>query len=369
MIKISDNNDFVSLWKKKKETQKEGKPTIIGETIDRLTDSELKVFDLEKQNADLKQQLAMNLQIIEKSEVAIRASITEKGKVKEEFNLQIINLEGELKNVKGQNDELTNKIVSLETALKDKEDSVTSVQMELQELKAEKESQIEFTKSMPQGDTPQELIENLQAELQKKNSQITSFQSKFQEIEGKITAYSEKIEDLTIENKKLKSASDGTSVTIENEEGAPAASSKTLDILCQDLQTDINKYKRIVKKLKDENSELKTGVAAGETADLSKEVKNLQKENANLKKEIAKLEKATKKKEKEPTMEVPDAKVKELQVQLEEKDKLIRELKAAKQSSGTAPAGLVDDLQKNLTKYKTLVRKLKDENTKLKSGG
>ena len=52
-----------------------------------------------------------------------------------------------------------NKIITY--ALKDKEDSVTSVQMELQELKAEKESQIEFTKSMPQGDTPQELIENL----------------------------------------------------------------------------------------------------------------------------------------------------------------------------------------------------------------
>jgi len=368
VIKISDNNDFVSLWKKKKEIQKEGKPSVIGETIDRLTDSELKVFDLEKQNADLKQQLAMNLQIIEKSEDAIRASIAEKEKMKEDTNLETINLEGELKHIKTQNDDLINKIASLETTIKDKEDTLTSIQMELQDLKAEKESEIEFSKSMPQGDTPQELIENLKTELSKKNSQINSFESKFKDIEGKMTAYSEKIEDLTMENKRLKNAPGDAVSTAESSGGASTASSKTLDALCQDLQSDINKYKRVVKKLKDQNSELKKAAAAGGTTDLTKEVKTLQKENANLKKEISKLEKATKKKEKAPPKEEPDAKVKELQAQLDEKDKLIRELKAAKQSSGTAPAGLVDDLQKNLTKYKNLVKKLKDENKKLKSG-
>lgn len=61
------------------------------------------------------------------------------------------------------------------------------------------------------------------------------------------------------------------------------------------------------------------------------------------------------------------------------KDKIIHELTAAKQnsaaeqssatkqSSGNIPSGLVDDLQKNLTKYENLVRKLKDEKIKLKS--
>lgn len=61
------------------------------------------------------------------------------------------------------------------------------------------------------------------------------------------------------------------------------------------------------------------------------------------------------------------------------KDKIIQDLTANKQNSATeqssaskqssriTTSGLVDDLQKNLIKYENLVRKLKDENAKLKS--
>ena len=66
--------------------------------------------------------------------------------------------------------------------------------------------------------------------------------------------------------------------------------STTLELLCQDLQSDLNRAKGVIKQLTEEKSELKMALDKGGFQLEPDEVKELKKENEDLKKRLAKLE-------------------------------------------------------------------------------
>ena len=140
-------------------------------------------------------------------------------------------------------------------------------------------------------------------------------------------------------------------------------SSQTLEILCQDLQTDLNKYKRIVEKLTNEKSELEQAMERGGFQLEPEEIKVLKKENEDLKNEISQIQESLKHKQKEVDLssQISEAekKINELQEQIKEKDHLITELKVSQPTQSIVPKGpmsdLVEDLQSKINKLKIAV--------------
>jgi DNA repair exonuclease SbcCD ATPase subunit len=146
-------------------------------------------------------------------------------------------------------------------------------------------------------------------------------------------------------------------------------SAQTLEILCQDLQSDLNKYKRIVDKLNKEKSELQSAIQNGGIKLEPEEIKQLKKENEELKNELSQVQISLQKKSQEPVItpqlnELENT-VSNLQQQLHEKDHLISELKTKEQPQPVVPKGpmsdLVEDLQNKINKLKITI----DEKNKI----
>jgi len=75
----------------------------------------------------------------------------------------------------------------------------------------------------------------------------------------------------------------GTSEPVIPEPELTSTSVSTLEILCQDLQSDLNKYKRIMDSLKVENKELRKALEQGGVSPDIKELTDLRNENISLK--------------------------------------------------------------------------------------
>jgi len=152
-------------------------------------------------------------------------------------------------------------------------------------------------------------------------------------------------------------------------------SPNTLEILCQDLQADLNKYKRIVESLTKEKSELKENIESGGFKLEPEEIKELKKENEELRTELSQLQETLHEKTKTTpqTLSLVEAErlAEDLQEQLKLKDKLIRELKISSQTQIIAPkgpmSGLVGELQNNINKLKIALEEKNIIIEKLKS--
>ena len=346
--------DFVSLWRKKMNTEID-KPSAIGETLD-------KIKQVEAENEDFRRKIKDNIELITKTEEIIKKTIAENERLKEKIkNAGMI---GGIKasDIQQQNVGLSNKINDLTTNLSEKDEKLKLAITEIEELKMQIDNlsaaQKSILDSVPKPDPAvySEIIENLQSEVSTKKTYIADLEKR--------------ILDFTDENEKLKgeikSLSLAPSVSPKVPEPTiikplPAESSpQTLEILCQDLQSDLNKYKRIVEKLTSEKSTLKHNIESGGIQLEPEELKELRKENEELKNELSKLQQSLKQKAEEAltTVSIDDLeeKINGLQNQLKERDHLIAELKLASETPTPVPKGpmsdLIDDLQNKINKLK-----------------
>jgi len=157
-----------------------------------------------------------------------------------------------------------------------------------------------------------ETLDRLQLELAEVKKQNVEFRNKVyimeDELKEKESQYvlKDTIESLTQEKETLKkelSEREGEytidyvipviePVSSKSEpEPEITKSSSTLEALTQDLQSDLNRYKKIVEKLKTDNKNLKNDLESRSTPRLSKDIDKILNENAALKKEITELQK------------------------------------------------------------------------------
>ncbi len=347
-------DDFVSLWKKKKPEIKQ--TAVVSEPIYKTAETDQQINELVKENEELKEKIKDNIELMGKTEVYIKQLLAEKDQ-----SIAIRN----------QNDALIEKINSLQNELATKEGNLKTTEMELSELNArltvermETEKKAVQPSPEPVG-SPNALIEQLQSDLSKRKLQINDLVTKSQEYEEKIKDLNKKLAELADKNKVSES-----SEKIGKKAASTPSSGKSLELLCQDLQTELNKNKRLLTQLREENAKLKGSKgAATETSEDSKDVKALKKENESLKKELSKLGKSKDSNGEDfSKINELESSIVDLRNKLSEKDQQISELKASGEKLGSprkAPQAasakgpvseLVDDLQKQINKLKIALK-------------
>ena len=193
----------------------------------------------------------------------------------------------------------------------------------------------------------QSLIDDLKEQLEYKKQQISEFQ--------KLIANNEsRIEELEKVNKSI------TTKTVSKGNVPTGSSGSQLATLVQDLQSEINRYKTTINRLKTENSELKETIKQGGATLENQIIEQLMIENESLKSELEDKDQLKGKKGKKD-------KLKELYQKIAEKDHMIERLvklteKDDIELSGqqtTPVSGLVEELQNKISKL-TLTLKEKE---------
>ncbi|MFX1327001.1 MAG: hypothetical protein ACFE91_02510 [Promethearchaeota archaeon] len=350
--------DFISLWRKKMEVEKD-RSSAIGETLERIK-------EVEKENEELRNKIKMNIDLFSKTEEIVRNTLEENERLKRE--LKQAGMKGGIKvsEVQQKTIDLTNKVKSLEQNLAEKEkelglriNEINKLKMKIQTISTPAkplDKPISETESI----VTKELIDNLQSELSKKKKQIDDLESKIKDLTEENKALNEQLLE------KMKKLPIDYVVPVETPKSSvikPQSvkpSSSTLEILCQDLQIDLNKYKKIVDKLNKEKSELEQAIQNGGFKLEPEDIKELKKENEQLKIEISQIQASLQKKSLEAaeTIKITEAqkKMNILQEQLKEKDLMIAELKSKEEIQPIAlegpMSGLIEDLQDKINKLK-----------------
>jgi len=126
---MSEENDFISLWKKNKGTQ--AKPSAIGDTIDKLSEAEKRCQDLEAENSTLKQNIKENIEIMNKTEAVLKNLMAEKEQLIQEKKKAVMDVElrlnNEISQIKDENTEYVYKFKVLEEKLKSQEDELVNL--------------------------------------------------------------------------------------------------------------------------------------------------------------------------------------------------------------------------------------------------
>jgi len=253
-----------------------------------------------------------------------------------------------IKQVEEENEQLRNKI-------KENIELITKTEVIITKAIEENESLKQQLKNAGMVDNVK--VKDIQQENIMLNNKVISLEKNLTEKEVELISKINEMDDL---KRKLEAAS-MTSSLIKPQSTKP--SSETLEILCQDLQTDLNKYKRIVEKLNREKSELAQTIESGGFQLEPEEFKILKKENEELKNELSQIQKSLQNKSQETALTTQineaDKKIKSLQEQLEGKDHLIVELKAKQQSQPIVHegpmSGLIEDLQNKINKLKLTI--------------
>ncbi len=333
--------DFISLWKKK--ISIENTPSVIG--------------DLQKENELLRSKITANIELITKSEDILKKAVEEKEKLKREKDEAVTEIDIKLTELTKQNSELENKVNSMVKLLLEKDEEIKSKNKLISNLQATARSP--GTVDSTSNDA---LVEELRTQIIDKNSIIQNLEIKISDLTKEI----EKINEEQVENLRAKPVD--YVVGVSSPEPAvikplpPESSSKPLEILIQDLQSDLTKYKRIIDKLKQEKTELKS-VLEGEGQIFSEQdLEELKKENDSLKKDLEDMQKSISAGKKEA---VPvdtsqfDQQITNLENKLREKDSVIADLKLSAISptevAGNPMAELVENLQKNINKLKATI--------------
>ncbi|KKM95229.1 hypothetical protein LCGC14_1190300 [marine sediment metagenome] len=362
-------DDFVSLWKKKIKTET-GKPSAIGETLE-------KIKEVEEENEDLRNNIQQNIELITKTEEIIKKAIEENSRLKEEIKQTRMIGERKTADIQKENIELNNKIQSVKVNLKGKEEQLIIANHEIKELKTQTESVSRVKESPPESTSnidsaiTSKLIDDLQSDISKRKA-------KNRELDEKVINLIDENEQLKGEIKKLSTANINTVESPKSSVIKPIpvqTSVSTLETLCQDLQSDLNKYKRIVDKLNKEKIELQSGINGGGVQFAPKELEELKRENQKLKIELSKIEKSLKKKTEEASIKVKvddlEKKINDLQIQLKERDHLIAELKLTSKTPISVQkgpvSGLIEDLQSKINKLKVTLEEKNKTIDELKS--
>lgn len=353
--------DFISLWKKKMENDIET-PSTIGATLERIK-------QVQEENEQLRNKIKENIELITKTEVIITKAIEENESLKQQLKNAGMVDNVKVSDIQQENIMLNNKVISLEKNLTEKEVELVSKINEMDDLKRKLEAasmtsiEIESSTTGKDLDITTALIDNLKSELSKKKTQVN-------ELENRISELTEETEALNKELlEKMKKLPIDYVVPVEEPKSSvikplsTKPSSETLEILCQDLQSDLNKYKKIVEKLNKEKSELAQTIESGGFQLEPEELKILKRDNEELKNELSQIQKSLQSKSQEAAwttqINEADKKIKSLQEQLEGKDHLIVELKAKQQFQPIVHegpmSGLIEDLQNKINVLKLTI--------------
>lgn len=352
--------DFISLWRKKM-LNDPNKPSAIGETLERIK-------EVERENEELRNKIKDNIELMTKTEEIVRKTIEENNKLKEQINRASLiktsgseQLQEENQKLKNQVNNLMQRINEIEEKLRIKNKQIIETNTKLGETLKKMES---MTQSASEQDTTTNpLVEELQSELSKKKSQIVDLEQKVTDLNKVIATLNEKLID-----KETHSQVDYV-IPIETSESSvikpqPAqTSSQTLEMLCQDLQADLNKYKRVIDKLNQEKSELSRIIESGGYKVEPEDIKNLKKENEELKSELLQLHinQSEKSKPTPQNLSLIEAErlIEDLQEEIHMRDQVIADLKESKPPQVITPQGpmsnLIEDLQQQINKLKITI--------------
>ncbi len=333
--------DFISLWKKKLST--ENTPSVIG--------------DLQKENELLRTKITENIELISKSEEILKNAVAEKEKFRVENDEAVTEISFKLNEITQQNSELENKIKSMVKVLIEKDEEIKVKDKLITNLQATSGSPVQVDTTVDST-----LVEELRSQIVDKNTIIQDLEMKISDLTQEI----EKLNEGLIE--KLRAQPADYVVEVKPPEPSvikpqpPESSSKPLEILCQDLQSDLTKYKRIIDKLKQEKTELKSALEGQGYEFSDNDLEELKKENESLKNDLEQMQKSLGAGEKE-TAQVDtsqlELQITNLEIKLREKDSVIADLKLSAISptdvSGNPMAELVENLQKNINKLKTTI--------------
>jgi len=333
--------DFISLWKKKLST--EPASSVIGE--------------IQKENELLRKKISENIELITRSEEILKKAVEEKEKLKIEKDEAVTEINIKLNEFTQENSELEGKVKSMVKLLLEKDEEIKTKDKLLSNLQAAAGTQVGV------GSTSNDaLVEELRTQIIDKNSIIKDLDVKVSDLTKEIESLNEELVE------KLREKPVDYVVEVSPPEPPvikplpPESPSQPLEILCQDLQSDLTKYKRIIDKLKQEKTEL-TSALEGKGVKLSdKDLEVLKKENEALKKDLEDMQKSFSKGKKEaPQVDTSqlELQITNLENKLREKDSTIADLKLSAISptevSGNPMAELVENLQKNINKLKTTI--------------
>ena len=360
--------DFITLWRKKMETEIK-KPSAIGQTLDKMK-------EMEEENELLRNKIKENIQLITRTEEIIKSTIDENERLKAQLQQAGSTGGNNISNTHQENIELNNKVISLEKDLTEKEVELQAKNHEIIDLKTKLDVVSRSLESMSDtlintsSELTTPLINDLKSELIKKKSQIEELEKKIDDLNEENQALNKQLIE------KMKKLPIDYVVPVEspkpsaNRPQSTQTSAHTLEILCQDLQSDLNKYKKIVDKLNKEKSELESAIEGGGIKLEPDELKILKKENEALKDELSKVQKSLQNNKSQkidltPQISELENSISELQEQLNEKDRLILELKTQEQPQPILHNGpmsdLVEDLQSKINKLKITI----DEKNKI----
>ncbi|MEJ2295244.1 MAG: hypothetical protein P8Y23_10805 [Candidatus Lokiarchaeota archaeon] len=252
----------------------------------------------------------------------------------------------QISQLKTENAELSNKIKSMIQLTMEKDQVINELHATIVDIQQE---------SQEQGNLA--IIEELKSELTKYKNHITDLEKEILEEKTQ----NEELQKQLVE--KLKPLPANYVLPIEKSK-PDLPSNVPLETLCQDLQSDLNKYKKIIGKLKQENTALGSALENKGLHLNEGDIQKLQQENEALKSDIASLQKQLEIEQKamlpSPDSDNLEEKVTELELKLKEKDNIITELKLNKiepQAITTGPmVSLVDELQKNINKLKLTIK-------------
>lgn len=288
--------------------------TEVKELKETIKTSTEKIIELEKENAGLK---AENKDL--KDKVA-------------EFGKQVEDAKTENTTLKTKIEELNNKITELSNTQCDTEE-LNRLKREKAALEAKLEGKDELIQEL------RNQIADLKKSLSEKDQEITDLKAKISELETKIN-------NLTNENQTLREELDSANTKITDLEKA-LEDEKAKN---QDLE---NQNKTLIEEkqiLEDKNKQLEE-----EKGNLENKITDLEKEKEELKEKIKKLE--------ETPCENPEdqtAKIKELEKQLAEKDKLIEELNKKIKDAEEYKKQTEEEIKKLNEKINTLETKSTD---------
>jgi chromosome segregation ATPase len=333
--------DFVTLWKNK--SQRDNQPSIIGETM-------IQLEKLKKENDDLRKKIADNIELISKSEDVIKNLSTDRERLRIEQEESVMDLTMRVDNLERENVELGNKVKNMVKVLMEKDEEIKKLNDQINS-----------------GD----LIgnERFKSDLSKKNETLKLLNKQILELKDE----NEKLRAQLVE--KIKSV---PTFVLPGEQAEnkvlkplpPEPSSEPLELLCQDLQTDLNKYKKIIEQLNQEKNQLKDALGREGITFNVEELNTLKHENIALRKDLQQLQDSLS--DKLTIQSRPDDQtIKELQEKLLEKEHIITELKLSQVNQISAPKGpmtdLVDELQQHINKLKHTIQEKDQQISELKN--
>ena len=345
MSEEQENTDFIEKLKQMRNDMKN--PSIIGDTVNKLE-------EIKKENEDLKEKIKIKDELIKRSEELLKKTLEAREKLRKE------------------NEEALNR---LQLDIGEKDEILKQKDKELYELRLKAENSLE------EPDIKEKLIsisdsvvnEALQLDLQ---NQIFALENNVKTLEFTIETLHLEINKLKKELSEKKEAATvdyvipvielvTTPAEPEPAQPEPTQPSNTLETLCQDLQTDLNRYKTIVATLKNENTTLKTSLESKGTPIVVDNTDELKNENLTLKSQFSELTQKMSELQKslqnvplETTKkEDSDIKIRALQEEILEKEKKIADLEASTTvqviATPSGPvSGLVEDLQNQINKLK-----------------